>query len=360
MEVAQGMHMKGGDGEESYANNSIIFQGNVISSTKLIREEAITSLYSSTLPGSLAIADLGCSCGPNTLSVVSEVIHVVENLSKKLNHSSPEYKVYLNDLAGNDFNSVFRSLDNFKEKLRDETKTKIDRCYFFGVPGSFYGRLFPDRSLHFVHSSYSVHWLSKVPEGIENSKGAIYINETSPLNVTKAYYKQFERDFSVFIKCRAEEIVEGGRMVLSILGRRGDDPFSKESCDLLNLLATALNHMVLKGLIDEDKVNTFNIPNYYPSRNEVKLSILEEGSFAINHVEFSEVDLNNSGESLHDSGYNVAQAIRAVFEPLLVSHFGEAIIDDVFQRYHEIVVDQMSREKMQTVYFTISLTRKAQ
>lgn len=107
-------------------------------------------------------------------------------------------------------------------------------------------------------------------------------------------------------------------------------------------------------------MNTFNIPNYYPSRSEVKSSILEEGSFAINHVEFSEVDLNNSGESLHDSGYNVAQTIRAVFEPLLVSHFGEAIIDDVFQRYHEIVVDQMSREKMQTVYFTISLTRKAQ
>jgi len=94
--------------------------------------------------------------------VVSDIIMVVEKLCQQLNHSSPEYKIFFNDVSGNDFNNIFKSLDNFKEKLQDEIKTKMGPCYFFGVPGSFYSRVFPDQSLHFIHSSYSLHWLSKV------------------------------------------------------------------------------------------------------------------------------------------------------------------------------------------------------
>ena len=137
-------------------------QQKAISLSKAIREEAITSFYSSRLPRSLAIADLGCSSGPNTFFAVSELIKTVEKLCRKLNHKSPEYKVFFNDLPGNDFNNIFKSLDTFKQKLCDEMETGIGPCYFSGVPGSFYGRVFPDQSLHFVHSSYSLQWLSKV------------------------------------------------------------------------------------------------------------------------------------------------------------------------------------------------------
>jgi len=141
---------------------SIYLQRNVISLAKPLREEAITNMYNKTLPVSLAIADLGCSYGPNTLLVISNTIKVVEKICRELNHKSPEYKVFLNDLPGNDFNNVFRSLDIFKENLRTEMETEMGPCYFFGVPGSFYGRIFPNKSLHFVHSSYSLQFLSKV------------------------------------------------------------------------------------------------------------------------------------------------------------------------------------------------------
>jgi jasmonate O-methyltransferase len=126
------------------------------------RVKAIANLYCTIHPRSFAIAELGCSSGPNTLSVISEIIKVVEKLCQELNHKSPEYKVFLNDLPGNDFNSVFMSLDTFKKSLRDEIETEMGPCYFFGVPGSFFDRIFPNQSLHFVHSSYSLHWLSKV------------------------------------------------------------------------------------------------------------------------------------------------------------------------------------------------------
>ncbi|KAJ6740043.1 JASMONATE O-METHYLTRANSFERASE [Salix purpurea] len=77
MEVCQVLHMNGGRGEKSYAQNSSL-QRKVISMTKPIAKEAITNLYRNTFPASLAIADLGCSSGPNTLFAVSELVKAVD------------------------------------------------------------------------------------------------------------------------------------------------------------------------------------------------------------------------------------------------------------------------------------------
>ncbi|KAK7360055.1 hypothetical protein VNO77_02027 [Canavalia gladiata] len=344
---------------------SLVMQQKVIHLTRPIREEAIKSLYCNKLPTSLAIAEMGCSSGPNTLFVVSEIIKTVENLCRELHQTSPEYKIFLNDLPGNDFNSIFRSLDSFKEKLLDEMETSIGPCYFSGVPGSFYSRLFPNRSLHFVHSSYSLQWLSKVPEGVNNNKGNIYMGSTSPSNVVKAYYDQFQRDFNLFLKCRAEEVIEGGYMLLTILGRKSKNPSSKEASYIWELMATALNDMVKQGIIKEEQVNTFNIPNYTPSPSEVKLEVDKEGSFAMNRLEVSEVNWkthdfeHERSESLNDDGYSITQCMRAVAEPLLVSHFGEAIIEEVFSHYQQILTDRMSKEKTKFINVTVLLTRKA-
>ncbi|CAI8609107.1 unnamed protein product [Vicia faba] len=369
MNVSQVLHMNGGVGEASYSNNSLV-QRKVISLTKSIREEAITSLYCSTSPRTLAIADLGCSSGPNTLLVVSDFIKVVEKFCRDSNHESPEYSIFLNDLPGNDFNNIFISLDSFKEKLRSEIETEMGPCYISGIPGSFYERIFPKQSLHLVHSSYSLMWLSKVPENVSNNKGNIYMSSTSPANVLAAYYNQFRRDFSKFLKFRAEEVVEGGRMILTFLGRKSDDPSSKECCYIWDLMAMALNDMVFEGIIKEEKLDTFNIPEYTPSPSEVKLEVLKEGSFTFDQSEVSEVNWNaldewnafacesHSCESLNDGAYNVTQCMRAVSEPLLIDHFGESIIEDLFKRYEEILIDRMSKEKTKFVNVTVLLTRK--
>ena len=67
---------------------------------------------------------------------------------------------------------------------------------------------------------------------------------SSPPSVLKAYFEQFQSDFSMFLRCRSEELVEEGSMVLTFLGRRCDDPSSKECCYIWGLLAVALNDMV--------------------------------------------------------------------------------------------------------------------
>ncbi|KAK7261707.1 hypothetical protein RIF29_28024 [Crotalaria pallida] len=378
MGLDQVLHMKEGTGETSYAHNSIL-QQKVISLTKSIIEEAVTNLYCSIFPRKLAIADLGCSSGPNTFFVVFQVIKSVEKLCRELNHDeSPEYQIFMNDLLGNDFNTVFNYISNFKKDLSHEMEADtsiIGPCYINGVPGSFYGRIFPNKSLHFVHSSYSLHWLSQA--SIENNKGNIYITRTSPANVLNAYYEQFQRDWSLFLKCRAEELVEGGCMVLTLPGRRSQDPTSKESIGYLyELLLTAINDLVLKGVIEAEQLDTFNIPNYLPSPSELKQVVLKEGSFMINRMEVCSVSIVHENDACHRDelnsssslpeplfvvdALNVAKLLRAVLEPLMVNHFGQAIVDEAFWLFPKLLLDSVSgEEKPEFFNVTLYLTRQA-
>jgi hypothetical protein len=139
-----------------------IFQGMVVSMVKPILEESIEELYQNLFPECLKIADLGCSSGPNTLLVVSEIIDIIGATSENLNRPPPSLQAFLNDLPSNDFNTIFKSLQSFYKKLEAEKGNTFGNCFISGVPGSFYGRLFPSNSLHFVHSSYALMWLSEV------------------------------------------------------------------------------------------------------------------------------------------------------------------------------------------------------
>ena len=76
-----------------------------------------------------------------------------------------------------------------------------------------------------------------------DNKGKIYLSKTSPKSVHKVYALQFQSDFLVFLRSRSEEVVPGGRMVLSLLGRSSLDPTTEESCYQWELLAQALMSM---------------------------------------------------------------------------------------------------------------------
>lgn len=129
---------------------------------KPILEESMEELYLTLFPECLKMADLGCSAGPNTLLAVSKVMDIIGTKSQKLNRPPPSLQAFLNDLPGNDFNTIFKSLPSFYKKLENEKGTSFGHCFITAVPGSFYGRLLPKNSLHFVHSCYALMWLSEV------------------------------------------------------------------------------------------------------------------------------------------------------------------------------------------------------
>ncbi|GAB2217954.1 hypothetical protein Droror1_Dr00001168 [Drosera rotundifolia] len=232
IKVEQVFHMKEGTGEASYANNSQL-QKLVISKAKTVVETSLKEMFSTMLPECLMVADLGCSSGPNALLVLKEIVDITDETYRSLNRRPPEFKVFLNDLPGNDFNTIFRQLQGFRKRLEEEKGSDFEPCFVSGTPGSFYQRLFPRRLLHFVHSANSLHWISQVPKGLEGedgiplNKGRVCAGSSSPPEVLKAYRDQFTADFSSFLKARSEEIVPGGFMSLTIVERFENDNIFK-------------------------------------------------------------------------------------------------------------------------------------
>lgn len=164
MDVERVLRMKEGLGKASYAKSSSL-QKKSMESLKHIVIESATDFYLSETPGTLTMVDLGCSSGPNTLSMLGSIIQAINRCCHEASKPPPEFMVFLNDLPTNDFNTVFATVPEFVRELNDSCKNNgcsIPSVCMAGVPGNFYGRLFPTNSLHFISSCYSLHWLSQV------------------------------------------------------------------------------------------------------------------------------------------------------------------------------------------------------
>ncbi|KAJ8501288.1 hypothetical protein OPV22_011840 [Ensete ventricosum] len=164
---------------------------------------------------------------------------------------------------------------------------------------------------------------------------------------SNAYLKQFRRDLRLFLRCRAEEVVGGGRMVLALMGRGSPDHGKLEDCYLWELISEALNDMASEGLVATEKIDTFNAPTpfYIPSLEEMKQVVEEEGSFSITAMEQFEAgwdavadqhsgDQDQQHDTIdHENGAvherrksyagRMAMGVRAVLERMLKNHFGD-------------------------------------
>jgi hypothetical protein len=82
--------------------------------------------------------------------------------------------------------------------------------------------------------------------GVFLNKDNIYITKTTAPFVVKCFKEQFNRDFSIFLKLRHEELVYGGKMVLTFCGRKDEDVYNGDLNKLYGLVATALQSLVTK------------------------------------------------------------------------------------------------------------------
>ncbi|KAL6605861.1 hypothetical protein ACP70R_041514 [Stipagrostis hirtigluma subsp. patula] len=353
--------MAKGEGENSYMKNSRL-QQKALFETKPVLEKALTQVYSAVLPRNLVVGDLGCGSSENTLIFVSKVINAMSGHPVGL-------QFFLNDLPTSDFNNIFRSLQHFKKSvLADNNEETLPQFYVAALPGSYYTRLFPCQTVHFFHSSYCLHWRSRLPDGLYSNGRNIYIAKTTPLPVVKMYQEQFEKDFLLFLELRHKELVFGGQMVLTFLGRKDEDVYNGSLNYLLEPLAQSLSSLVEKscnevqfwashkqGLVEEEKLNSFNGPFYGASVGEVKEVVKQSGLFDMNHIKLFEANWDPYDDSedgnVQDSiqsGLNIAKCIRATTETLFVSHFGEFILDALFKEYASKMAEYLERDEKKT------------
>ncbi|WCJ33645.1 S-adenosyl-L-methionine-dependent methyltransferases superfamily protein [Euphorbia peplus] len=307
--------MTGGDGTYSYAKN-FSFQREGISNSKSMIDETIAQNLQIKPSNTFRIADLGCSVGPGAVTCAENIIQAVK--LKYHDHETPEFQVFFNDHTFNDFNTLFRCLP-------------LEKTYFAaGVPGSFHERLFPENSIYFVHSSHALHWLSRVPkELLDTNTPSWNQSRSAPGQVIKAYAGQFAKDVEIFLNVRAKELVEGGIMVL-ILPPSASTHASALSTMMFDALGSCLMDMAKEGKVSESLVNSFNLPMYLPSPEEMLEVVESNGCFKIEKIEMFHP--SSSGDMI-TNGNSWKTQLRTGMEGLLSKHFGNEIMDELFDLF---------------------------
>ncbi|XP_006364076.1 probable S-adenosylmethionine-dependent methyltransferase At5g38100 [Solanum tuberosum] len=310
--------MKSGEGVYSYTKNSSAQRKFADNAKVMIREAIIENLDVKTK--TFLIVDMGCSIGPNTFFAMQNIVDAIKDKyhSKlSLDSMSPdiEFHVFFNDHVTNDFNILFKSL--FSDQ----------KPYFASaIPGSFYGRLFPLSSLHIAYSCCAVNWLSQAPKELIDvkNKGRIHYDGAS-IEVWNAYVAQFHKDMGVFLSARAKEIVPGGLIVLILPAIPSEISYSKIGYKMFTFLESSLIDMVNEGIVEESLIDSFNLPIYFPSIEDMTKVVEKNGYFSIKRMELTNPQSNIDAKSC-------ISHLRASLEGTFTKHFGSKIANEMFER----------------------------
>ncbi|XP_019193098.1 PREDICTED: indole-3-acetate O-methyltransferase 1-like [Ipomoea nil] len=344
--------MRGGNGEDSYANNSQAQAKHARSMLHLLKKTLDGLRLMPAHDGApFVIADLGCSSGSNALYMADAIVkHMTERYDASY-YAAPEFSVFFSDLQSNDFNTLFQLLPPLAANYGrggdveglDTAPIPHHRSYFAaGVPGSFHKRLFPARSIDVFYSTFCLHWLSQVPESVVDvrspayNKGKIYIHGGSE-STAIAFRKQFQSDMTAFLRARSVEMKIGGSMFLAFIGRTSEDPTDQGGAGLIfgSHYQDAWDDLVQEGLITSEERDSFNIPVFASSVQEFKELVEAEGSY---HIDMLQIFKGGSPlvvshpEDATEVGQALANSCRSISGVLVDAHIGEELSNELFSR----------------------------
>ncbi|EFH66348.1 S-adenosyl-L-methionine:carboxyl methyltransferase family protein [Arabidopsis lyrata subsp. lyrata] len=349
--------MNGGDGASSYARNSSYQRGAIEAAEALLRNEINTRLdITNHSFSSFTIADFGCSSGPNTILAVDIIIQALYHkfTSSLPNTTTPQFQVFFNDVPHTDFNALFALLPP-------------QRPYFVaGVPGSFYGNLFPKAHLNMAYSSCALCWLSDLPPELTDisspayNRGRIHYTGASA-EVAQAYSYQYKKDIKLFLHATSQELAENGLMALIVPGvPDGFLDFQEASTGSeFDLLASCLMDMAREVRGGNNKGGgggQFQPSHILPNSKELEDIIRSNGELKIDKMEtLGSMDAQDTMPDLQSR----VLYLRAVLEGLVRTHFGHKILDDLFDRYalklaHSSVILQPRTHKSIMIFALLS------
>ncbi|KAF8391630.1 hypothetical protein HHK36_023936 [Tetracentron sinense] len=364
MNLERMLCMKGGKGEASYANNSQSQARHAQLMLHLL-EGTLDDMQLDSPEAPFVVADLGCSCGSNTIYIIDVIIKHMTKRYEALGFEPPEFLAFFSDLPSNDFNNLFQLLPplaNYGGTMEECLAVNGHRSYFAaGVPGSFYRRLFPARSIDVFHSAFSLHWLSQVPESVIDkrstayNRGRIFIHGANE-STANAYRKQFQADLAEFLRSRSLEMKRGGSMFLVCLGRTSVDPTDQGGAGLLfgTHFQDAWADLVQEGLITGEKRDNFNIPVYAPSIQDFREVVEADGSFAINKLEVFKggrpLVVNRPVDSAK-VGRAEANSCRSLCGVLVDAHIGDRLSEELFARLERRAASHVKEQSEQLPFF---------
>lgn len=305
-------------------------------------DNAVADMPLPSSPQPFTALDLGSSEGRNALIVMSRI---VEGIRRR--RSDQLIQTIYSDLPSNNFKRLFLNLDEARKSGR------IPAGVFSGAAaGSFYEPLLPPRSAHFATAFNAVIWLDTLPAAAVPDFVAYRRSHPPrpglhvPPETADAFARQADDDLVRFLRCRADELIPGGKLLIVSPGDSSEHRLSDGIYDVLN---DACLDLVTAGRLPRQRYERFTMPLYFRTVAETLASLEREGSpvkgaFTVDRAEtletptpfFVEFDRNGDAAKLAD---DYAGFLRAFSEPIaraaLVGDDGDhTIIDELYDRIH--------------------------
>ena len=157
----------------------------------------------------LHVADIGCSTGENSASILNPVIKAASMVDRNVTK-------YYCDLPSNNFTQLFMHLNGLKEQQHKNV-------FSVAVGRSFYDQLVPEESLDVSWSASAYHWIntSNVTQehlALIKKPGLDHVTlHALPQKEQAEFYKNcVERDWDQILDLRRRELKEGG-LFMSLL-----------------------------------------------------------------------------------------------------------------------------------------------
>ncbi|OQK18746.1 cyclopropane-fatty-acyl-phospholipid synthase [Methyloprofundus sedimenti] len=305
-------------------------------------EEAIADLpILSDSQESLGILDIGSSEGGNAIYAMNRLISGLRCIS------SLPIGVFFNDLPTNDFNHLFKNLYPDGEAALSGTN-----IFPSAIGGTAYGRIVPPQSLHIATTFNTIGWLEKKPDArlpnyiLPMGPGPLAPRESISVSETERapFRIQAADDLHRFYTARADELVNGGKLLVQVFGR--DERFST-SDGLYDVLSDSVLNCVEEGTLPLEVYEKLVFPIYFRNLEELLAPIATDAqlakSFRIDKAETCEVSVPFN-VALSDNGDIAAWSrsytgfLRAFTEAILASALpGDLPLGDTLDKiYHQV------------------------
>jgi SAM dependent carboxyl methyltransferase len=279
--------------------------------------------------------------------------------------------VLFNDLPTNDFNRLFANL------FPDGTAALSDANIFPGaIGGTAFDSLVPPRSLHIATTFNAIGFLETKP----NTRLPHYILPMGPgplasrdgVIVTESerapFRLQAENDLYQFYTARAEELVNGGKLLVQIFGR--DDNFST-NYGIYDVLSDAILDYVEKGILPRKVYEELIFPIYFRTVDELITPIEKDErlarAFRVEKAESREVSAPFN-VTLAETGDQTIWArsytgfLRAFTEAILASALPIDLrqpdtLDNIYQQVEKRLVADPARYEFHYISVGALLTR---
>ncbi len=328
-------------------------------------EGAIAALPWPAASEPIAVLDLGSSEGRNALVVMKAVVESVRR-----RQADRLVETLYSDLPSNNFNQLFA---NLHEARRQERMTGV---YPSAVAGSFYEPLRPPGTVHLATAFNALLWLDQLP-AVPVQDFVSYRRPHPPrpgLDVppetVAAFTRRAEEDLLRFLRCCAEELTPGGKLLIVTPG----DDAEHRLCDgLYDVLNDACLDLIAAGRVDRERHARFTMPVYFRTLPEM-LAPLEQtsspvqGLFAIDRAETLEVptpflvqfDKTGDAAVLAEAYTGFLRAFsEPIARPALVGKDGDpAIIEELYGRVHDRVKTEPERYRFRYIITAVLLTRR--